>query len=69
MACVLQGSVCSRVVALIGIDKDDENGTPGFGSIGDGNGSSVRDEAVCVDHKLDGEHLTSAHVLSTNRSF
>ena len=26
MACVLQGSVCSRVVALIGIDKDDENG-------------------------------------------
>ena len=46
VACVLQGSVCSRVVALIGIDKDDENGTSGFGSIGDGNSSSVRDEAV-----------------------
>ena len=57
------------MVALIGIDKDDENGTSGFGSIGDGNGSSVRDEAVCVDHKLDGEHLTSVHVLSPNRSF
>ena len=69
MACVLQGSVCSRVVALIGIDKDDENGTPGLGSIGDGNGSSVRDEAVCVEHKLDGEHLTSVHVLSPNCSF
>ena len=52
MACVLQGSVCSRMVVLLSIDKDDENGTPGFGSIGDGNGSSVRDEAVCVDHKL-----------------
>ena len=57
------------MVALIGIDKDDENGTSGFGSIGDGNGSSVRDEAVCVDYKLDGEHLRSAHVLSSNRSF